>query len=368
LIRRLNDTKIKFAMNTGKEKKSRLLMILTTIMISCSSYSTIAQEKLTIEDLGKTYELPKEKLVKGLYFHIPKKEVNGGNTSIRNTDRDHLVWKDSPNSNGYGYFQRNRDMGQIFNVPDGFNVKPDALVLRTSKGNNALMEGAIGAELYIAFFEVRTKNDDSLRINENGTTKGDLATHGFDHTLNRCDDFIEGVEYIFLTKISGGIFPKSTPTTQYVYQRSENEPYGEQEGHLRYFRFDFPAQPELLFESGKRYTFMVGFTHPGKDRGIAWSISTEVHTKEAAEFVHDENGKIRWGIRREGDGTLPPTMIQDPNPPSDPSQLEKLVSESMFPENHYGTLKPTSDGYPDVDTYRTMEYYLEVSEVIQIKK
>ncbi len=352
-------------MNTEKEKKSRLLLIVATVIVSCSFYSAIAQDILKIEDLGKTYAAPTEKHVKGLYFHIPKDKVNGGNTSIRNTDRDHLVWKDSPNSNGYGYFQRNRDMGQIFNVPEGLIVIPDALVLRTSKGNNALMEGAIGAELYIAFFEVRTKTGDSLRIHENGTTKGDLATHGFDQTLNRCDDFIEGVEYIFLTKISGGIFPKSTPTTQYVYQRNENEPFGEQEGHLRYFRFDFPEKSEIILEGGKRYAFMIGFTHPGKDRGIAWSISTEVHTKEAAEFVRDENGEIQWGIRREGDGTLPPTMIQDSTPPFDPSQLEKLISESMFPEKHYATLKPTSDGYPDVDTYRTMEYYLEVSEIIK---
>lgn len=42
------------------------------------------------------------------------------------------------------------------------------------------------------------------------------------------------------------------------------------------------------------------------------------------------------------------------------------VKESMFPENHYTTLKPASDGYPDVDTYRTMDFYLELAEIIPV--
>lgn len=254
-------------------------------------------------------------------------------------------------------------MGQVFNVPEGVNVSVDALVLRTSKGNNALMQGASGAELYVVFFEVTTMDGDSMRINENGTTKGDLATHGFDVQFNRCDDFIEGEKYMFKYITSGGIFPRLPPTTQTAYKKNDQESYGEQEGHLRFFRFDLPESPPLTLQGGKRYAFMVGFTYPGKDRGIAWSISTEVHTKEAAQFVRDENDKIRWGIRREGDGTLPPTMIGNANPPADSTVNQKLVNESMFPKDHYKTLIPTTNGYPDVDTYRTMEFYLELSNI-----
>ncbi len=338
--------------------------LLTYIIMLLISVDTFGQGNLSIEDLGKSYTMPQDKLFDGLYFHIPSDKVNHGNTSIRNTDAEYLVWKGNPNSNGYGYFQRNRDMGQVFNVPKGFNVKLDALVLRTSKGNNALMEGASGAEMYIVFFEVKIKEGEKLRINENGTTKGDLATHGFDFQFNRCDDFIEGDEYFFIHRSNGGIFPKVEHTTQTVYKRGADIPFGEQEGHLRYFRFELEGDSELMLKGGKRYAFMIGFTNPGKDRGIAWSISTKVHTKEAAEFVRDENGVIRWGIRREGNGTLPPTMIENPKPPSDPSAYNKLVIESMFPHNHYATLKPTSDGYPDVDTYRTMEFYLELHEII----
>ncbi|WP_445732121.1 hypothetical protein [Mariniflexile sp.] len=318
-----------------------------------------AQNNLKIIDLGKTYILPQDKLVKGLYYSIPSEEVNHGNTSIRNTDEENLSWKGSPSSNGYGYFERNRDMGQVFNVPKGKNIKIDALVLRTSKGSNAFMEGASGAEIYVIFYEVKSSEKHPLAINENGTYKGDLATHGFDHQFNRCDDFVEGDQYRVLHRISGGICPKITPTTQTAYPR-DNKPYGEQEGHLRYLKFDFLNDAEIELKGGKRYAFMVGFTQPGKDRGIAWSISTMVHSKEPAEFVRDENGEIRWGIRREGNGTLPPTMIEHAMPPTDPKAYHKLVTESMFPENHYETLTPTTNGYPDVDTYRTMEFYLEL--------
>jgi hypothetical protein len=318
-----------------------------------------AQQDLKITDLGKTYNLPEEKLQKGLYFAIPKDKVNHGNTSIRNTDEPNLFWKDSPNTNGFGYFQRNRDMGQVFNVPKGKSIKIDALVLRTSKGSNAFMEGASGAEMYVLFYEVKTDEKNPLTINENGTFKGDFATHGFDHQFNRCDDFIEGDTYVVLHKIAGGICPEIPYTTQTAYPKG-NEPHGEQEGHLRYIKFDFLNDSELELEGGKRYAFIVGFKEPGKDRGIAWSISTTVHTKEPAEFVRDENNIIRWGIRREGNGTLPPTMIEDAHPPKDRKDYNKLVSESMFPKNHYEKLAPTSNGYPDVDTYRTMEFYLEL--------
>jgi hypothetical protein len=89
--------------------------------------------------LGKTDELPVQKLVKGLYSYIPRDLVNHGNTSIRNTDEAKLVWKGSPSSNGFGYFQRNRDIGQVSNVAKGRDVQLDALTLGTSKGNNVPM-------------------------------------------------------------------------------------------------------------------------------------------------------------------------------------------------------------------------------------
>ena len=317
-------------------------------------------QDIAVSDLGKTYQMSPDKLVKGLYFHIPGEEVNHGNTSVRNSDEESLQWKDSPSSNGFGYFERNRDLGQVFNVPEGTNVTLDALVLRTSLGSNAVMKGAANAEMYVVFFTVDAIEGKPLTINENGTTKGDSATHGFDHQFNRCDDYIEGINYTFLHVAKGGVFPSIPETTQPGHPTQKPGPYGEQEGHLRYFKIDFLNNSELVLQGGKRYAFMVGFSKPGKDRGVALAISTEVHTKEPASFVKDEHGKIKWGIRREGNGTLPPTMIKQATPPSEKKAYRKLINESLFPADHYTTLRPTSDGYPDVDTYRTLEYYLEV--------
>ena len=47
--------------------------------------------------------------------------------------------------------------------------------------------------------------------------------------------------------------------------------------------------------------------------------------------------------------------------PDDAALLKKLVKESLFdaPPARFG-LSPTTDGYPDVDTYRDLEFYLEV--------
>lgn len=53
-------------------------------------------------------------------------------------------------ASGYGYFQRNRDLGQVINIPPGKDIKLDAIVLRTSRGNNAVRDArsAGGTRLY----------------------------------------------------------------------------------------------------------------------------------------------------------------------------------------------------------------------------
>jgi hypothetical protein len=55
-------------------------------------------------------------------------------------------------------------------------------------------------------------------------------------------------------------------------------------------------------------------------------------------------------------------MTPGKEPPADPKAAEKLKRESVFAdgEGRY-KLSPTTDGYPDVDTYRDHEFYLEVT-------
>jgi len=52
-------------------------------------------------------------------------------------------------------------------------------------------------------------------------------------------------------------------------------------------------------------------------------------------------------------------MVPGANPPADPAMLAQLKAESTFPEGdgHYA-ISPTCEGYPDVDTYRDLEFYL----------
>ncbi|MEO8350920.1 MAG: hypothetical protein ABI680_04260 [Chthoniobacteraceae bacterium] len=89
-------------------------------------------------------------------------------------------------------------------------------------------------------------------------------------------------------------------------------------------------------------------------------MDSRTQPKEPPAFVRDADGQIRWGIRREGSGKLPPTMIEAPEPPTDPGARRQLVGEALFAPDHWNSLPPTSDGCPDVSTYLTLQFYLEV--------
>lgn len=314
---------------------------------------------LQIEDLGKTYAPISPS---GLSHHLAtKKAVCDGNTSLRNNAEEHLKWKGSPNSNGFGYFQRNRDLGQVFNVPGIGTQTVHSIVLRTSKGNSAVLSGTPGAEIYIQLFEVKLIEGERLRINDNQTPKGSRATHGFDMRLHRCDDFVEGIEYIPLQRVSGGIFPETIPpTTHHAFRKDQDgNRLPEQDGHLRFFRIKMTGDDVWKLEGGKRYAFMIGFEDAGKDQGLALAIDSHTHLSAAPEFLKDIKGMPWWGIRREGNGQLPPTMIELSKPPQDKKLLQQLINESLFASNHWNSLAPTTDGYPDVDTYHILQFYLE---------
>jgi hypothetical protein len=117
----------------------------------------------------------------------------------------------------------------LLDPSEGESITVDAIVIRTARGNNAVMEGAPGARMYVRFFEVGVIDGETIRINENGTTVGEQATHGFDLSLNRCDDYIAGASYHAIGRATGGVFPDVSPTTQHVYNTGSG-PYGEQEG------------------------------------------------------------------------------------------------------------------------------------------
>jgi hypothetical protein len=292
---------------------------------------TVAQG-LSVTAIGKSYTPdPVRVLVQQTQADM------GGNTSVRNAWP--LTWKES------GYFQRARDLGQVFTAPRDFTLT--ALVLRTGNDRLAFLPGAADAEVFVQFFDV---TGDPV-INDNGTPPGTKATHGFS-TNHRCDDFVTGVDYQPLMVVTGGRLPDLATGGG---------------GKLTYMKWSFPRHDTLRFKAGRCYAFMVGLVEPGPDRNFTLANRNNAHSPRPPDIADPMDAYPGgWGLRREGNGTLPPTMFPGAQPPLDPGQRRQLELESTLPAgNARFALPPTCDGYPDVDTYRDLEFYLETEDPVR---
>lgn len=321
--------------NTCKMKKLPYIIILFFISIAYLPVKAQTFKSVVVSKLGKSYTPPPSVKI------FQTKADASGTTSIRNISQPYLEWKTE------GYFMRNRDLGQVFTTTN--QIQLESIVLRTGPSEKAVLSSTAGKKVFIQFFEV----SGTPVINDNGTPVGTKSTHGYT-TNHRADDYIQGVTYTSFTDIYQGIFPDIPATYDNVRQRTLGT-----KGTLYYMRWKFESP--IRFEAGKRYAFIVGFSEPGDGLGFtvaninsAGSPAAPSLTDNAAYY------KGGWGIRREGDGTLPPTMVPGPNPPTNSVTRNQLITESLFPtgSSRYA-LKPTSDGYPDVDTYRALEFYLE---------
>jgi hypothetical protein len=315
------------------------------IVANCEEYKNLGVEwfenpgGLKVTALGKIYTP-----APGRVPISQSRADMGGNTSVRNNDADHLIWKEA------GYYQRNRDLGQVFTAEKAFFL--DAIVLRTGPAASAVKAGTPGAKVFVQFFEVVG----TPRINDNGTPLGDKARHGFS-TNHRCDDYLEGIRYEPIRLIKGGVFPDIPPTRDW-----EGNVVDGDAGKLVYMRWDLLGADEIVCQAGQRYAFMIGFEEPGVERAFtlanrnAASAGAVGSLTDASDAYHGG-----WGLRREGDGSLPPTMIGGDLPPARARLREKVLAESLYADGakRYA-LAPTTDGYPDVDTYRDQEFYLEV--------
>jgi hypothetical protein len=252
----------------------------------------------------------------------------GGNTSVRNAWP--LVWKEK------GYFQRARDLGQVFTAEKDFTL--DAIILRTGNAHLAFLDGMPGAPLFVQFFEVTG----TPVIDDNGTPVGSKATHGFS-TNHRCDDYVRDVQYRSLHVAGGGVMPDLT---------------GAGGGKLVYMKWDLLGKAELPFKAGRRYAFMVGIAEPGRERGFTLCNRNNAGSPKPPSMTLDDTYHGGWGLRREGNGEKP-LQVPGKEPPGDPATREKLEMQSAFAKGgaRYA-LSPTCDGYPDVDTYRDLEFYL----------
>ena len=105
---------------------------------------------------------------------------------------------------------------------------------------------------------------------------------------------------------------------------------------------------------------MVGFIEPGPDRNFTLANRNNASSPRPPAIIDtDDTYGGGWSLRREGNGQKPPLMIPGPRPPSEPVQLLQLQAEATFPSGKERfAISPTCDGYPDVDTYRDLEFYL----------
>ncbi len=313
---------------------AKLLSAVFSFQKTLDDVITFQYDTLYVEALGKTFRLH------GLVTEYQRQADTGGNTSVRNMSSEELEWKTQ------GYYQRNRDLGQVF-IPKK-NTRVKSIVLRTGPAASAVLHGAPGSKVFMQFFEII---GDPV-INDNGTPKGTPATHGFT-TNHRADDFIEGVEYKSLPTIYVGVFPNIPITKDAQGNMVGNA------GNLYYMRWRF--ENPIFFEANKRYGFVVGFLDEGAGLGFTLAnVNLAAISDEPSLNDRHTPYKGGWCFRREGDGTLPPTLYPGENPPESDALVQLLKSESLFPpSSNRFRLSPTSDGYPDVDTYRAYEFYIE---------
>jgi hypothetical protein len=105
---------------------------------------------------------------------------------------------------------------------------------------------------------------------------------------------------------------------------------------------------------------MVGFVEPDAERNFTLGNRNNAGSPRAPALAdEDDTYHGGWGLRREGNGKTPPRMIPGAAPPDDRAVLRQLEAESTFPtgDARYA-IPPTCDGYPDVDTYRDLEFYV----------
>ncbi|MBC8032940.1 MAG: hypothetical protein H7Y03_02260 [Chitinophagaceae bacterium] len=317
-----------------------LLFLSTCVSTKTGAENSAAihdsKNRLVITDIGKEY-IPDGKNVVVAQNNYDK----GGTTSIRNIDREHLAWKED------GYFQRNRDIGQVF-TPEK-DVELQAIVLRTGPTDKAVLENTPGAKMFVQFYQL----SGNPTINDNGTPLGTNAKHGFSSN-HRCDDYIEGVEYKTLQVVKGGVFPKMPITFK------GDSAVNSDEGRLRFMRWKI-AGPPLAFQQNHRYAFIIGFEEPGNGFGFTLANANTAGFNYPPSITDEnDNYKGGWSIRREGDGQVLLQTFPGNSPPQKQSDRARLYQQSLFDSKlNRWKAAPYTDGYPDVDTYRDLQFFIE---------
>jgi len=286
----------------------------------------------------------------------------GGNTSIAHDTENSFKWSGySPyNSGSWGYFtldgkeipyiKRDRDLGQTFKINSEEKVRLESITVKLGYGDNVVRTGMYGKNISLQIFEVKG----TPVLNDNGTGAGMEALHGFPHNRDgqtidhRHDDYIEGEIYISLSVIRGFRFPWKKE----FGILNDSSIVSPDDGRLkgRYLKFTLSENNSITLEPGKTYAFLFMIDKPGENTGFT--------------LANNYTGSYEHGhaIRRDGNGVFPPVPA---NPLKDFKHPEnrKAMESAHFPEdfNKRISIPPGTNGYPDVDTWRDLVFYIEAT-------
>ncbi len=322
-----------------------------TISVSCSQKSN----RITSATLIMSDSVAKDNVVAFFDQSSP-----GGNTSVSNDLDYNYKWSgQSPfTASGFGYFtpdgheipyvKRNRDIGQTFTYKGKAPRKLKSITVRLGFGDNVVRTGTYGQSISIQLFEVSGKRT----LNNNGSDSTKKAFHGYPHNRveldipHERDDFLEGIKFEMLAVMSGFKFPEKV---DFGFDNSMNIDPDHQNLKGKYLNFIIPEQSQIILEPTKEYAFLVMIDSIGENRGFTLGNLMNGHYPGG------------FGIRREGHGIFPPVTAYPEFNFNHPLN-RPAVKTSLFPSDFKERIlvPPGSNGYPDVDTYRDLEFYIKI--------
>jgi hypothetical protein len=282
-----------------------------------------------------------------------------GNTSVAFDDANIYKWSgESPyeheswgyfdsTGNEISYIKRDRDLGQTFAYNGTSPVKLEAIVVRTGFGTNVVRPNTYGKNISVQLFEVTG----AKVLHNNGSDENTEAFHGFPHnrpgdsisTIR--DDYFTGEEYKTIAVFTGGKFPGK----KVFGFESDDMAIAPGDSLLKgkYLRFSLPQSANVMLQPGKTYAFLVMIDQMDADVGFTLANNY---------YGSYEGGH---GIRRDGNGVFPPEPADPSKDFTDPAN-RKALEAAHFPENFQERIKiaPGTNGYPDVCTWRDLEFYI----------
>ena len=287
-----------------------------------------------------------------------------GNTSIAHDAEDIYKWSGSssyPSKEDYGYYRsdgqeipyikRDRDLGQTFVYTGTAPKKLTAITVVTGYGTNVVRKKMYGQQMSVQVFEVLG----SPVLNNNGSDSTTEAFHGFPHNRpgdnipHERDDYFTGEQYMSLGVFSGAVFPDKAA---FGFSDSETD-IAPSHPNLKgkCLRFALPPDRTITLQPGKTYAFLIMIDQMGKDYGL--TLANHYYGKYPGGH----------GIRRDGNGVFPPVPPDPSKDFKDPAN-RKAYESAHFPADMQKrtAIAPGTDGYPDVDTWRDLQFYVEATE------